>query len=79
LHQLFNGNLVAALGLNPLMVLALPFIGYALLSEVAVAFAGRRLPTVFLPAAWIWLLLVVVIAYWVSRNIPVYPLTLLAP
>ena len=51
LHQLLNGHLLAALGLNPLMVLALPFVGYAFLSTLALAVTGRRLPTVFIPAA----------------------------
>lgn len=78
LHQLFQGNLVAALDLNPLMVLTLPIIGYAFMSSVVFEASGWRLPIVRIPAAWIWGLLVVIVSFWVLRNVPVYPLTVLA-
>ena len=57
LHQLLNGHLLRAFGLNPLMVLSLPFVGYAFLSNAMTMVNGRRLPTVFIPAIWIWMLL----------------------
>jgi hypothetical protein len=79
LHQLINGQLLAALDLNPLTALVLPFIGYALLSAALLSTTGRRLPGVFLPASWIWALLGAILVFWVLRNIPVYPLSLLAP
>ena len=79
LHQLSNGHLLPALGLNPLAVLTLPFIGYAFLSAVLLSTTGRRPPAVFLPAAWIWALLGGIVLFWVLRNVPVYPLSLLAP
>lgn len=79
LHQLLNGHLLRAFGLNPLMVLSLPFVGYAFLSNAMTMVNGRRLPTVFIPAIWIWMLLGAVITFWALRNIPVYPFSLLAP
>ena len=82
-HQLLHGNLLAALGKNPLTVLALPFLGYAFLSYGVSAVRKRAPPGASAPAPapafWIWLLLGVVVAFWVLRNIPFYPLTLLAP
>lgn len=79
LHQLLHGNLLGALSLNPLMVSALPFIAYAGLSAAVRAVRGRGLPRVFLPAAWIWVIFGVIVLFWILRNIPVYPFSLLAP
>ena len=79
LHQLLNGNLVAAFGYNPYSMLALPIIGYAFLSALLLTTWGNRLPTVFIHPTLIWGLLVAVLAFWVLRNIPVFPFTALAP
>ncbi len=79
LHQLTRGHLAAALGLNPLMTLSVPFIGYFFASRAKFALAGRSMRTFFVRPLWIRGLLVVILAYWVLRNIPVYPFSLLAP
>ncbi len=79
LHQLLHGNLLAAFSLNPLMMLSLPWILYGLVSACVRRLGGRQLPTVFVPAAWIWALLAVVVVFAVLRNVPFYPLNLLAP
>ena len=79
LHQLLHGNLLAALGLNPLMVLCLPFIAYSLLSGLVRIVSGRRLPAVFVPAGWIWTLLGVIVLFWILRNVPLHPFSCLAP
>jgi hypothetical protein len=79
LHQLLNGNLLKAIGFNPLMALSLPFVGYALHSNTVSGLSRRRLPGVFIPAAWIWMLLGVIVLFWVLRNVPAYPFTVLAP
>jgi len=79
LHQLTRGHPVAALDLNPLMILMLPFIAYFLASHVMLAATGRPLKTFFVRPALIWTLLVVILVYWMLRNVPAYPLTLLAP
>jgi len=69
LHALAHGNVVAALGLNALTVLALPVLALA----VWRGSAARWKPI------WIWTLLFVVVLYGVLRNIPAYPFTFLAP
>jgi Protein of unknown function (DUF2752) len=79
LHQLTHGHLLAALGLNPLMVLSLPFLGYAAISQARLAVLGNPLKSVFVGPWHIWALLVLVLAYWVLRNVPAYPFSLLAP
>lgn len=78
-HQLLHLHIAAALGLNPLAVLSMPFLGYALLSRVLIGIRGRPLPSIFVPAKWIWALLGVIIAFWIMRNIPAHPFSLLAP
>ena len=79
MHQLLRGDVLAAFGYNPFSMLMLPIIGYAFLSALLLTAWGRRLPTVFVHPTLIWGLLATVIAFWVLRNVPVYPFTLLAP
>ena len=79
LHQLLHGNLPQALHMNPLMVLLLPFLGYAFVSYSMQAIRRRPLTSFLLPPFWIWLLLGIVVAFAVLRNIPIHPFLLLAP
>ncbi len=79
LHQLALGHPVAALDLNPLMVLLLPFVAYFLVSHAMLAVTGRPLRRFFVRPGLIWALLGVVLLFGVLRNVPAYPLVLLAP
>lgn len=79
LHQLLHGHLGKAFGLNPLMVISLPFLAYTYLSYGFQAINQRSLPQFFIEAKWIWFVLQIVIAYWIVRNIPVFPFSWLAP
>ncbi len=79
LHQLLHGNLVGAFDFIPLMVLAIPFIGHAVMSDMVFKTSERRLPGRRISPGAIWGLLGLIIAFWILRNIPVYPLSLLAP
>jgi hypothetical protein len=79
LHQLVHGRLLTAFGLNPLMVLSLPFLGYVFFSKVVLVQSGRKMRGFFIPAVWIWILLGVIILFGILRNIPLYPFSLLAP
>ena len=69
LHQLAHGHLSAAFALNPLAMLALPFLAYC----------TWRGETPRLKPGWIRALLAVVVLFGILRNIPAYPFTLLAP
>ena len=79
LHQLTRGHPLAALDLNPLMMLLLPFIAYFFASHALLAVTGRPLRTFFVRPALIWALLAGILAYWFLRNVPAYPFVLLAP
>ena len=79
LHRLMYGDLQAALGYNPLTVLSLPFVAYWYATGALRAFGLPAPRPVFLRSRWIWALLAGVVAFWALRNIPVGPLTILAP
>ena len=79
LHMLLHGDLVSALGYNPLTVLSLPFIAYSYVAGAARAFSIPAPRPVFVHHRLIWALFAGVIAFWVLRNIPIEPLTVLAP
>ena len=79
LHRLLHADIAGALGYNVFAVVALPFIAYSYLSEATRAFTKRSLPGVFINHRWIWTLLVVIIAFWIVRNLPVHPFSVLAP
>jgi hypothetical protein len=79
LHQLTRGHPLAALDLNPLMMLLLPFVAYFLASHAMLAVTGRPLRRFFVRPALIWTLLGIILVYWLLRNVPGYPFTLLAP
>jgi hypothetical protein len=79
LHQLSRGHLKTALHYNPLTIIALPFLGWYFLSELLKSVRGKGLPRVFKSPVWGWIVAGIVIAFWILRNIPVYPFTLLSP
>jgi hypothetical protein len=73
-HDLLHGDLTGALARNPLAVLAVPYLVLALVTFVMRAM-GRPAPrSTSLPAWVIWLLLAVVLAFTVLRNLPGFSL-----
>ena len=79
LHQLCHGDIVSALGYNPFTISSLPFTVFSYVSGITKAFRLPTLPAVFISHQWIWALLVGLVAFWVLRNVPIDPLTVLAP
>ena len=78
-HALLHGDFVAAFGFNPMMVLALPYLGYSALSYMAPGFGGRTLRGFLGSSRFAWMVLWAVLLFWVFRNVPLYPFSLLAP
>ena len=74
LHRLLHGDIVSALEFNPLMVLSLPFLLYALVRYTAAAVSGRPLQRNNLDAKYIWMLFGVIMSFWIFRNTRFYPL-----
>lgn len=79
LYCLLHGDVVAAVGLNPLMVAAIPYLVYEFVSYGKAVFGSGPLPKLFRSAFSIWCLLGVIMVYWILRNVPAYPFTMLAP
>ena len=79
LHMLLRGDVAGAIGYNILTVLSLPFIAYSFGTGAMRAFGLRAPRPVFVHPGWIWALLAAVAAFWALRNLPVAPMTMLAP
>jgi hypothetical protein len=80
ISALVHGQFLQAVGFNVLMVASLPLIFYAAIAEVLSAFTNFHLKQqVFYSPLFAKVLLVLVLAFGISRNIPLYPFTLLAP
>ncbi|WP_029287467.1 DUF2752 domain-containing protein [Cellulomonas sp. HZM] len=69
LHDLAHLDLGGAWGMNPLLVVALPFVVGAWVLWVRRAWTGRERSRA-MPASWIVTILVLVLFYWVLRNVP---------
>ena len=71
---------VEAFRYNPLFVIALPFLSYYILAQyLRYVFGFTKLPMVHPGKKTMLVILVAVIAFFILRNIPFYPFTLLAP
>ncbi len=73
LHRLLHGDIVGAFEFNPLMVVALPFLLYALVRYTNAAWRGRPVQRHQLNVKYIWALFVVILSFWVFRNTTYYP------
>jgi len=70
IHDLLHGDVAGALARNPMTVIAVPYLILAWITWV-LRVAGRPAPrSTSLPPWTIWLLLGVVVAFGVLRNVP---------
>ena len=79
LHALVHGNILKAINYNLLMIVSIPYLIYSFILFSYESFSGKELKRFFIKPVYIWLLLVFILIFWVLRNIPSYPFTLLAP
>ncbi len=79
-NELIHGRVASAMDYNPAGVVALPLVvGWVVLMVPPWVF-GKRGPRWLMPSAKpLWVLLGLVVAYWILRNLPWWPFTLLAP
>ncbi len=73
MHQILHGHFVAAFMLNPLFLLAIPFLLYALFRYSAVVMRGEIPRRNTLRPSYIYALFVIVVSFWIFRNTPFYP------
>jgi hypothetical protein len=79
-HAALHGRIGEAFRFNPLGMVLLPAAMIGLGLELAGWLRGRPLPVRFrIGGRWAWGVLGVLMAFWVLRNIPAWPFTLLAP
>jgi hypothetical protein len=78
-HALVRGDLGTAFSYNPLLILALPALGYVYFSFLSGTFVGRKMPMPTGLRAWTWVIPVVIVIYWIARNLPWEPFPYLAP
>ena len=78
-YSLLHGDLEQAFAYNSLFILLLPLLGVVGLRILFEIWTGRKAPAIRVPCWVIGIFVAVLIAYWIARNIDVYPLTLLAP
>ena len=78
-HQLLHGNLLTAFSLNPLLIFSLILLTFWFISCGVIAMGNRSLPMATIPSYGIWLILIIIVLFWILRNITLYPFVMLAP
>lgn len=78
-HHFLHGRLKEALSSNPLATLAFPILLLFLILLIRFAVTGRKFKHPPLKWSYLWYLLIPFFLFWVLRNLPIYPFTLLVP
>jgi len=73
LHQILHGHIYTAFTLNPLLLIALPFLLIALLRYSVIVMRGGIPRGNALPAPYIYAIFFVILSFWIFRNTPLYP------
>ena len=73
LHEITHGHFKAAFMLNPLLLLASPFLIYAFLRYSVIVMRGGVPRKNALPAPYVYANFFIVVGFWVFRNTPFYP------
>lgn len=73
LHHILHGHFATAFMLNPLLLLAIPFILFALLRYSVIVLRGGRPRPNALPAPYIYAIFFIILSFWIFRNTPFYP------
>lgn len=78
-HALFHGDVLTALHYNALLPIFAFLIGFMIVSLALIVVRGRGLSWKIFPPAALYGFLFLMAAFFVLRNLPYYPFTLLAP
>ncbi len=73
LYHLVHGELTAAFQLNPLLIVSLPLLLYALIRHTNIVLRGQPIRGNTLHPKYIWALFSIILFFWVFRNTPFYP------
>ncbi|MBA4182470.1 MAG: DUF2752 domain-containing protein [Acidobacteria bacterium] len=78
-HALFHGDVLTALHFNALLPAYTLVFGFMFVSMILVAVRGRGLSWRIVPPSAMYGFLILAAVFFVLRNLPFYPFTLLAP
>lgn len=73
LHQILHGHFDTAFTLNPLLLLAIPFLLFALIRYSVIVMRGGVPRPNSLPAPYIYAIFFIILSFWIFRNTPFYP------
>ena len=73
LHQILHGDFYTAFTLNPLLLLAIPFVLFALIRYTVIVMRGGVPRGNSLPAPYVYAIFFVILSFWIFRNTPFYP------
>ena len=79
IHSLLHLNLAGVVGNNFLFLPAVLLIIYHYMHSFLNTKFKWKLPNIFYYKSTPWVLFVIVILFWILRNLPFYPFTILAP
>jgi len=79
IHALLHGRVLQAAAYNLFILIALPFLVYWAVRHTWAGLRDLPTPRRRLPPGATPVLFVLVLSFWVLRNVPSYPFTLLAP
>ncbi len=78
-HALFHGDVLAALHFNALIPVFAFVFGFLLVSLLLIVVRGRGLSWRIFPLKSLYGFLILAMVFFVLRNLPFYPFTMLAP
>ena len=78
LHALLHGNLAQAVAYNGLTIVLIPALAVYGVRKTYSVKTGKPMRRLFPPWS-VYLMLSLIIAFWIMRNINIYPFSLLAP
>ena len=78
-HALLHGDVWMALDYNALLPFFGLLIGFAFVSLIYLALRGKRVPFNLLQPNALWVFLIMLLVFGVTRNLPWYPFTILYP
>jgi hypothetical protein len=80
LYSLLHGDLAQALAYNPLFLIASPFLIYGGLRLGYEMATGKKAPGKIHTPTWTMpVVLAILLAFWIARNIDAFPFSVLAP
>jgi hypothetical protein len=79
IHSLLHFNLTGVVSYNALFIPAFLLIFYHYLHPILNNLFGSKLPNIFYFKSTPWIIFGFIIVFWVARNLPFFPFSVLAP